>query len=75
MHLNYFIYTLELNFELGGASPPGMGGGSSYILVYTDVPLEWSTSLTSQIYQWDAIFINLLYPWVDIFACHYINGW
>jgi hypothetical protein len=42
----------------------GMGtrwGGSSYILVYTDVPLEWVLFLTSQIYQWDAIFMNLLY--------------
>jgi hypothetical protein len=55
-------------------SSPG-GGGSSYILVYTDVPLEWGAFLTSQIYQWDAIFTNLLYQWVDNFACHYTNGW
>jgi hypothetical protein len=44
-------------------SVPSPGGGSSYILVYTDIPLEWGTFLTSLIYQWDAIFINL-----------YING-
>jgi hypothetical protein len=50
-------------------------GGSFYILVYTDAPLEWATFLTSQICQWDAIFINLLYPWVDNLAYHYINGW
>jgi hypothetical protein len=24
---------------------------------------------------WDAMFINLLYQWVDNLACHYINGW
>jgi hypothetical protein len=44
------------------------GGGDVlflYILVYTDVPLEWVTFLTSQLYQWDAIFINLSYQWVD----------
>jgi hypothetical protein len=44
-------------------------------LVYTDLPLEWGTLLTSEIYQWNAIFINLLYHWVDNFACHYTNGW
>jgi hypothetical protein len=40
------------------------GRGSSYILVYTDLPLEWVLFLTSQIYQWGAIFINLLYQWI-----------
>ena len=49
--------------------PGAGGGGSSYILVYTDVQLEWANFLTNQIYQWDAIFINLLYQ----LACHYIN--
>jgi hypothetical protein len=35
-----------------GTNPPGVGGGgSSYILVYTDVPQEWVLFLTSQI-QW-----------------------
>jgi hypothetical protein len=31
--------------------------------------------LTSQIYQWDAIFIYLLYQWVDNLTFYYINGW
>ena len=26
-------------------------------------------------YPWDAIFINMLYQWVDKFTCHYINRW
>ena len=51
---------------------PEGGGFSSYILVCTDVLLEWGTFLTSQIYQLDAIFINLLCQWVDNFACHNI---
>ena len=38
-----------------------IGGASSYILVYTDVPLEWVTFLTAQIYEWGAIFTKLLY--------------
>jgi hypothetical protein len=50
-------------------------GASSYIMVYTDVPLEWAIFFTSQIYRWDAIFIYLLYQWVDNSECHYINGW
>jgi hypothetical protein len=33
------------------------GGASSYILVYTDVSLEWGTFLISEIYQWGAVFI------------------
>jgi hypothetical protein len=41
-------------------------GISYYILVYTDVQLEWVTFITRQIYQWDAIFINLLYQWIGL---------
>ena len=71
----YYVRKLSCKFQLiltrVSQSPPW---ASSYILVYTDVPLEWGTFSTSQIYQWGAIFIKLLYQWVDIFACHYING-
>jgi hypothetical protein len=65
------LLTLRVNAYPNG----GPGGASSYILVYTDVPLEWGTFLTSKIYQWGAIFINPLYQWIDDLACHYINGW
>jgi hypothetical protein len=43
--------------NMGVELPLNPGGASSYILVYTDVPLEWGTFLTSEIYQWGAIFI------------------
>jgi hypothetical protein len=53
------------------------GGVSSYILVCTQT-YHWNgyPFLTSQIYmyQWDAIFLNLLYQWIDNLVCHYING-
>jgi hypothetical protein len=67
------IFNIITQFLVLGRNGPG--GASSYIVVYTDVPLEWVVFLTSQIYQWGAIFINLLYQWVDNLACHYINGW
>jgi hypothetical protein len=77
MHIFYLLASITWYTCLpGNFSARGGGGGeTSYILVYTDVPLEWVLFLTSQIYQWDAIFINLLYQWVDDLACHYINGW
>jgi hypothetical protein len=36
-----------------------------------------TAGMGTQIYQWDAIFINLLYQWIDTcnLAYHYINGW
>jgi hypothetical protein len=57
------------------------GGGGAGLFLYhgthTHVPLEWVIFMTSQIYQCDAIFINLLYQWVDNLARHYmyVNGW
>jgi hypothetical protein len=47
---------------------PG-GGGSSYMLVYTDVPLEWGTFLTMGCY-----FHNLLYQWVGMRAISSMSG-
>ena len=39
-------------------------GITSYILVYTDVPLDWVGFLSCQIYDWGGKF-----------ALGYVNGW
>jgi hypothetical protein len=70
--LIWFVHARNITIEQPNHLPEG---GSSCILVYTDVPLEWVIFLTSLIYQWVAIFINLSFQWVDDLACHYINGW
>jgi hypothetical protein len=64
------VYLSDILYTIGGWG--GVGVVSSYVLVYTAVPLPGMGQIFD---QWDAIFINLLYQWVDNLACHYINGW